>query len=75
VGDPAGKEKQGRRCREVGGIVAGVAEEVAGVVEGHQDHDEAAGYIDGFETDALGGCYCGFHGCDCVSRRSLADAS
>ena len=36
-----------------------MAEEVASVIEGHQDHDDAADDVDRLEADAFGICF--FH--------------
>ena len=55
--DPTREEKRGPGCEWVGGINRGVGEEVARVVESHDDHEEAAEKIDG--GDAAEGRWCG----------------
>ena len=36
----------------IGGIHAGVAEEIPGMIESHQNHDDPANHIDRFDADA-----------------------
>ena len=42
VSDPASEEQGDRGSGGIGGIKAGLAEVIAGVIESHQNHDDAA---------------------------------
>ena len=60
MGDPARKEERDRRDLKVRWIHTGKAKEVAGVIESHKDHDDAAHDVDGFDAGARGGrCFDG----------------
>jgi hypothetical protein len=48
MGDPA-RHEQGR-LGDVAGIHAAVAKEIARMIEGHQQHDQAAKQVDGREA-------------------------
>ena len=52
VGDPAREEQRRAGARRVGRADPGDAEEVARVVERHDDHDRAADQVDRFEASA-----------------------
>jgi len=50
VRDPARGEERRPRAHRVGGIDSRAGEEIAGMVESHQDHEQAAEEIDGFDS-------------------------
>ena len=52
MGYPACEEESGGGRREIGGRT-GLAEEVARVIERHDDHDDAAKKVDRFEAGAF----------------------
>jgi hypothetical protein len=54
VGDPAREEERGGRGRQRDGVLAGNPEEVARVIERHDDHDRAAQHV--HRRQPAGGC-------------------
>ncbi len=54
MGDPAGEEECDRRLIQVRGTHAGNAEEIADMIERHNDHDDATNNVDRLQADALG---------------------
>src|ERR1017187_7521542 len=51
--NPARKEQWNRRLSGVGGIQAGIAEEIPRMVESHEDHNDAANHVNRFDACAL----------------------
>ena len=57
VGDPAREEQRRRRGRDGSGVRARDAEEVARMVERHDDHDDAANKVDRFDRATAPQCH------------------
>jgi hypothetical protein len=55
--DPTGQEEDGRRLREIERVESGGMKEIANVIEGHDNHGEAAQEIDGVQPDRFGLCH------------------
>lgn len=62
--DPAGDEERGPGLRRIDGVDGVAAEVVAGVIERHEDHEQAAQEVDGFDAAAGGNAGDGAAGCD-----------
>jgi len=51
--DPARKKESHVGAREIGGIKTGIRKIIPHVIERHDDDNDAANYVDGFDADAF----------------------
>ena len=62
MSDPSSEEQGDGGGGGIGGSKAGVAEVIAGVIESHQNHDDAAQQVDRFDADAYRSRGCSVRG-------------